>query len=107
MLQEELNADTTDNPDENSPEISVIALEREFIYHYYLSINRLKGIMQENRIEMNVATFFKLLKKLTAGISIPFEGEPLSGLQIMGVLETRAYLPQNIKTVSTHTISIG
>ena len=90
MLQEELNVDTTDNPDENSPEISVIALEREFIYHYYLSINRLKGIMQENRIEMNVVTFFKLLKKLTAGISIPFEGEPLSGLQIMGVLETRA-----------------
>ena len=79
-----------DNPNENSPEISVIALEREFIYHYYLSINRLKGIMQENRIEMNVVTFFKLLKKLTAGISIPFEGEPLSGLQIMGVLETRA-----------------
>ena len=30
MLQEELNVDTTDNPNENSPEISVIALEREF-----------------------------------------------------------------------------
>ena len=100
MLQEELNADTTDNPDENSPEISVIALEREFIYHYYLSINRLKGIMQENRIEMNVATFFKLLKKLTAGISIPFEGEPLSGLQIMGVLETRALDFENVIILS-------
>ena len=87
-------------PTKNSPEISVIALEREFIYHYYLSINRLKGIMQENRIEMNVATFFKLLKKLTAGISIPFEGEPLSGLQIMGVLETRALDFENVIILS-------
>ena len=27
---------------------------------------------------------------MAASISIPFQGEPLSGLQIMGVLETRA-----------------
>ena len=56
--------------------------------------------MQENGIEMNVATFFKLLKKLTAGIAIPFEGEPLSGLQIMGVLETRTLDLENVIILS-------
>ncbi len=99
MLQEELD-DADENTDEENAEISVVALEREFIYHYYLAINRLKGIMQENGVEMNVATFFKLLKKLTAGISIPFEGEPLSGLQIMGVLETRALDFENVIILS-------
>lgn len=99
MLQNELD-DAEASPDEENAEVSVVALEREFIYHYYLAINRLKGIMQENGVEMNVATFFKLLKKLTAGISIPFEGEPLSGLQIMGVLETRALDFENVIILS-------
>lgn len=99
MLQSELD-DADEKAENGSNNLSVIALEREFIYHYYLAVNRLKGIMQENGIEMNVATFFKLLKKLTAGIAIPFEGEPLSGLQIMGVLETRALDFENVIILS-------
>ncbi|MCD7710477.1 MAG: PD-(D/E)XK nuclease family protein, partial [Porphyromonadaceae bacterium] len=66
----------------------------------YLTINRLKGIIEENDIEMTVTTFFKIVKKITTGISVPFEGEPLSGLQIMGVLETRALDFENIIILS-------
>ena len=39
---------------------------------------------------MTVETCFRLLRGLAWGISIAFTGEPLSGLQVMGVLETRA-----------------
>ena len=46
--------------------------------------------LQNVSFEMNIETYFKLLKKLIVNISVPFTGEPLSGLQIMGVLETRA-----------------
>jgi CRISPR/Cas system-associated exonuclease Cas4 (RecB family) len=49
---------------------------------------------------MSVETYFKLLKKLVAGISVPFMGEPLSGLQIMGVLETRALDFENLIILS-------
>ncbi|MCH5327737.1 MAG: PD-(D/E)XK nuclease family protein [Coprobacter sp.] len=74
--------------DENGESLSPI--EKEFLYHYYITVNRMKEVMNEQRIEMNVSTFFRLLSKMAGSISIPFRGEPLSGLQIMGILETRA-----------------
>ena len=65
-------------------------IEGEFIIEYYKTINKMSETLRNGSPEMSVDTYFKLLKKLIAGISVPFSGEPLSGLQIMGVLETRA-----------------
>lgn len=62
------------------------SLEREFIYQYYLKINRLK----ELNIPMEGATYFSFISRITSGITVPFRGEPLRGLQIMGSLEIRA-----------------
>jgi hypothetical protein len=64
-------------------------LEQEFIYHYHNTLNRLKDLMHEEQIPMAAETFFRLLKRLTQTITIPFHGEPLAGLQVMGLLETR------------------
>ena len=70
--------------------MSLNDLEQEFIFHYFTTVNRMKEIMQDAGIEMKIDTYFRLLKRVTDTITIPFRGEPLSGLQIMGVLETRA-----------------
>lgn len=65
-------------------------IEGEFIVEYYKTINKMEEAFIAYVPDMSVDTYFKLLKKLIGGISVPFRGEPLSGLQIMGVLETRA-----------------
>lgn len=65
-------------------------LDKEFIFHYYSAISRLKDVMEESGTEMRPETYSRLLKRAAEGVTIPFRGEPLSGLQVMGVLETRA-----------------
>ncbi len=97
-LQQDAPADETTD-DDNSP-VGFSAVEREFMYHYYITIKRLRDVMTEQRIVMSVDTFFRLLGKMAASISIPFRGEPLSGLQIMGVLETRALDFENLIILS-------
>lgn len=42
------------------------------------------------KLEILPATYFRLLSRLAGNSSVPFKGEPLKGLQVMGPLETRA-----------------
>lgn len=63
-----------------------MALELDFIREYYLAVGRLL----DRALPVLPATYFRLLGKLLGGLTDPFRGEPLKGLQIMGPLETRA-----------------
>ena len=75
---------------------ALIKLEQEFLYHCYTAVNRIRGLLENSSIELNNDTFARLMKQLIAAISIPFEGEPLAGLQIMGLLETRGLDFENV-----------
>lgn len=88
------------NDEEQDTDIRSIDIECEFIIEYYKSINKMEEALANASLEMSVETYFKLLKKLIIGISVPFSGEPLSGLQIMGVLETRALDFENLIILS-------
>jgi len=96
LLSASLKEDqTSENYDTRSAD-----MEREFIIEYYKTINKFESSLLKVDADMETETYFKLLKKLIAGISVPFSGEPLSGLQIMGVLETRAIDFENIIILS-------
>lgn len=74
-------------------------LEREFIVQYYKTVTRLRDRLAGAE-EMTVETWFGLLKKLARSISVSFSGEPLSGMQVMGVLETRSLDFENLIILS-------
>ena len=48
------------------------------------------GRLSSCRLELQPSSFFRLLMQVLSGATVPFEGEPLEGMQIMGPLELRA-----------------
>ena len=73
-----------------------MALELDFVREYYLAAGRLRDCV----LPVLPATYFRLLAKLLASSAVPFRGEPLRGLQIMGPLETRALDFDNLIVLS-------
>ncbi|MDR0681275.1 MAG: PD-(D/E)XK nuclease family protein [Dysgonamonadaceae bacterium] len=71
-------------------------LYQESIFQAYKVVNRLYGLLSSENWKLEKLTFLRLLKKLLATVQIPFHGEPVKGLQIMGVLETRALDFKNV-----------
>lgn len=94
--QEEKETDT----DEKVYDVESMDLEREFVVQYYKTITRLEETLKNATVSMTFDTYFKLLDRLALSLSVSFSGEPLSGLQIMGVLETRALDFENIIILS-------
>ena len=72
----------------------------EFLYHYHATVEKLGDIVSRQSFDFTSRTLFMLLGKLINGVSVPFSGEPLHGLQIMGVLETRALDFDNVIILS-------
>lgn len=73
-----------------------LALELEFAKEYYRSVN----LLMSNELQVLPMTYVKLLTMLLSSVSVPFRGEPLKGLQIMGPLETRALDFRNLVIMS-------
>lgn len=73
---------------------------RELIYHLYFAMGKLETLLKDEWIPEGISIsaniFFRLMNQYIGKLSVPFEGEPLSGLQVMGILETRCLDFDNI-----------
>lgn len=79
---------------------SGMSVEYGFILQYVELLNQLICIILKYGFEMNVNTFFFLISRVLSSASIAFEGEPMKGLQIMGMLETRCLDFENLIILS-------
>jgi hypothetical protein len=77
-------------------------IRNEFIYRIILSINRLEKIVKSNDVSFTTDTYIRILDRMLRIQSVPFSGEPLSGVQIMGILETRALDFKNLIILSAN-----
>lgn len=64
-------------------------LELEFISRFYHHVDQLRTMMGERGDQLSYDFLIKLFRRLARSLKIPFTGEPLDGLQVMGILETR------------------
>lgn len=77
-------------------------LEKEYIFYFYSQLNRLKEIVKQYEVDLSLQNLWNLLKEIIYSSKIPFTGEPLSGLQIMGFLETRVLDFKNLFVLSVN-----
>jgi len=83
------------------------AIYSEYLYQSWLAVNKLKDILVNDGIKVfetenfvSKEAFFRFLLQYLSGLTIPFDGEPLEGLQIMGILETRTLDFKNLIILS-------
>lgn len=61
----------------------------EYLYRFYQLFNQLQGVLQQYSFITDLRTHKGLYKELMSSETLDFKGEPLKGLQIMGMLESR------------------
>lgn len=75
-------------------------LEKGFLTRYRIAVDSLYNATIYYNLSMKESTFFHMLEKVMLSESVNFVGEPLKGLQIMGVLETRSLDFDNVIMLS-------
>lgn len=95
---------------------SIVGVDKEYIFSFLSLFNRMEQVMySEDNSGNNVAatekearearkgalkSFIRLFRQMVRSQNIPFTGEPLKGLQVMGVLETRNLDFRNVFVLS-------
>lgn len=77
-------------------------LEIEYLFHYAKVIERIKSLLNRFGHITTISALHDLFKRLVKSTTIPFYGEPLQGLQVMGVLETRTLDFENVILLSAN-----
>ncbi len=76
---------------------TISEVDKEFAFQFIKILNRIQDVLgdparpaanEKERVH-SLKSFLRLFRQLVRAQRIPFSGEPLRGLQIMGVLETR------------------
>ncbi len=84
-------------------------LDKEYIFNFLKLLNRMEEVIgtsvddttgNKKGHQVALKSFLRLIRQLIQSHKIPFSGEPLRGLQVMGVLETRNLDYKNVFILS-------
>jgi CRISPR/Cas system-associated exonuclease Cas4 (RecB family) len=82
-----------------------LAREHEFLYKLWRGMLRINDLVLEHQIQFtDIRTYSQLLEQIIRSTNIPFDGEPLEGMQVVGFLETR---PIDFKRVIMLSLNEG
>ena len=87
-----------ENPVKGTGDVNPFQLE--CLYQAYTAISRLSDILHTSGLSFSSRLLFSLVQTLCSGMAVPFSGEPLAGLQILGILETRLLDFENVIILS-------
>jgi ATP-dependent helicase/nuclease subunit B len=85
---------------ENLDAENKVNLELEYLFAFTKIIKRVQTLMNRYQSIQDVITLRGILNQLVRGTTLPFYGEPLMGLQVMGMLETRTLDFENVILLS-------
>lgn len=85
-----------------SAEFRVMKMEQEALFHFHALFNQLEHLQQQYTHIGHFNSFRLLFQNLVNSSTIDLVGEPLEGLQIMGMLETRTLDFKNIILLSAN-----
>lgn len=75
-------------------------MQIEMLIQSRQSIVQLGNLVKECKIELPLSLCRSLIRRHLQSVRVPFEGEPLKGVQIMGILETRNLDFKNVIVLS-------
>lgn len=78
------------------------ALQLEFLFHFARIFHRLTDMLNRYHSMETIQAFRSIYRQIAASSKIAFYGEPLEGLQIMGMLETRTLDFDNVILISAN-----
>ncbi len=64
-------------------------LDLEYLYRFNKVFNKVKVLQEKHQILNDVSGLYQIYKEVITTETLDFKGEPVKGLQIMGMLETR------------------
>jgi CRISPR/Cas system-associated exonuclease Cas4 (RecB family) len=89
---------------------SINDFDKEYVLYFLKLFNKLEAVLfnpsttvstkTKKNIQQALKSFLRLFRQLIRNQKIPFSGEPLKGLQVMGVLETRNLDYKNVFILS-------
>ena len=77
-------------------------LEKEYLFRFYTAFTQLQNLHETFNYIQDLKTLQQFFRQLIQSESLSFQGEPLQGLQLMGVLETRVLDFENVIITSVN-----